>query len=344
MAERYEIQRAQGEGIWVAQDLQTQARVVMSFFQAIAVYDAPAKARFVAAAELAGQLGNTARHVVKVQGHGFVPARQASEVHPFVVTEFFKGETLAQRLGRLGRLSLIELQPLVRQMALGLQALHNQNVVHAGLGPHNVLLAEADDASGQPEVVKLLACGFGEVDGRDREVAFMSPEQVRGASSLGVQSDLWSLAAIIYAAAVGKPPFGNASPEALAGLILWKPVLLPSQVQSKAMPSFDAWVAKALAREPASRFQTAQELAQAFEAVAVDEGTRQRRIPLPFGLGGGDELFPGVSAWRAQLMSRTGKDRMWNRQTWLLVFGCLLTFVGGGVLVAWLASLWQSPP
>src|SRR5262249_25825805 len=95
---------------------------------------------------------------------------------------------------------------------------------------------------------------------------YMSPEQAQGTRVIDFRSDLWALAVITFECLAGKRPFDS---EALGDLLLKicaAPVPVPSQ-HGILVPGFDGWFAKATAREPNDRFQTASEMAKAFTQI-----------------------------------------------------------------------------
>ena len=103
----------------------------------------------------------------------------------------------------------------------------------------------------------------------------MSPEQARGLRSVDTRSDLWSLAVIAYRCVVGSLPFVGEAVGDLLVQICIAPAPVPSQHVPSLPPAFDAWVARALAKDPAERFQTANEMTEALNAVTG--GARDRK-------------------------------------------------------------------
>jgi non-specific serine/threonine protein kinase len=132
---------------------------------------------------------------------------------PFLVMELLDGETLARVMSR-GRLSLATTVEVTRQVAAGLEAAHQQSIVHRDVKPANVFLT----VHGQ---VKILDFGLAKaleplesanLDSLSRSgvvvgtVAYMSPEQARG-ESVDPRADLFSLGAVLHEMLTGVSPF-----------------------------------------------------------------------------------------------------------------------------------------
>jgi len=136
---------------------------------------------------------------------------------PFLVMEYVDGESLGQRLDRVGRLGEIEAIKIIAQVAQGLHKAHKQNLIHRDVKPDNILV----DSQG---VAKLADLGL--VKAKDVESDlnltrtgrglgtphFMAPEQFRDAKSADARCDIYSLGATLYMAVTGDLPFRNNSP------------------------------------------------------------------------------------------------------------------------------------
>lgn len=187
---------------------------------------------------------------------------------PYVVTEDWTGPTLQQRLAEHGPMAMREVERLIGQLALGLEALHERGHVHRHLRPSHVVLT--------PFVAKLKLC-LARVTIETLELArsleshrralsptaaYMSPEQVLGRQELDARSDLWSLAIIACECLTGVRPFSAETPgEELVRICTATPP--PPSRFGAVPPAFDAWFARAVQRDPARRFASARELANA---------------------------------------------------------------------------------
>jgi len=97
---------------------------------------------------------------------------------------------------------------------------------------------------------------------------YMSPEQVKGIGEIDSRSDLWSLAVIAYQAATGVLPFDSEGVGDLLIKISMDTPKKPSEINGELPPEFDEWFAKASAKDPDGRYQTARELADSLAKVA----------------------------------------------------------------------------
>lgn len=197
---------------------------------------------------------------------------------PYLAMERLSGEDLAQLLRRDERLSDGEVVDLVRQIGHGLAGAAKAGVVHRDLKPQNLFRAD-----GSPPVWKILDFGVsklmgssggatrGETIGTPR---YMAPEQARGEEVDG-RADLYSLAVIAYRVLTGSPPFRGDDVPVLIEVMSRMPVK-PSSL-GKFHAHVDAFFAIALAKKPADRFQSADELAAALESALRGKLSRAYR-------------------------------------------------------------------
>jgi serine/threonine-protein kinase len=199
---------------------------------------------------------------------------------PFIVMQYMPGDTLMARL-RNGPLPLAFLARVVEPIARGLDMAHQRNIIHQDIKPANILFDRWDNA---------LLSDFGIAvatrvsSGRRHAVAggtplYMSPEQalaVVGAadsrSAITYQSDIYALGVVVFQAMVGHVPFyGNTSRE-IALAHLKQPVPRLHDIQPALPIAAQAVLERALAKDPASRYATASELAQAVRALVPRHG------------------------------------------------------------------------
>jgi TolB-like protein len=189
--------------------------------------------------------------------------------HPYLVTEFVDGGTLAS-WAQSARRANREILELLSGVADGLAAAHDAGILHRDIKPHNILvmrsghakladfglatLAGDPDESGTSVTVTQMNTGTGLVVGTP---GYMSPEQVSG-QRLDARSDIFSFGIVLYELLSGRRPFQGHSAVAVMHAIVSEPAApLPRDVP----PTLRAITERALEKDPARRYQTMRDLA-----------------------------------------------------------------------------------
>jgi eukaryotic-like serine/threonine-protein kinase len=275
IADRYRLDAHLSKGgmgaVWRGFDKKLRRAVAVKVLHPKWASSADARARFEREAMAVAQL--SCPHVVQVFDYGVF------EESPYIVMELLEGEDLLARLKKQRRLSFEETTRIVWQTARALGEAHGVGIVHRDLKPGNIFLSGKDE-----EIVKVLDFGVAKL--LDEEMAndeehtrdgivvgtphYMSPEQARGVpGSIDHRADLWSLGVIIYRALTGKVPFGGqTATDVLVALLTHQPYPRATEIAPDLPHEVDEFFTKALARDPAHRFQTAKELAKAFGTMA----------------------------------------------------------------------------
>jgi serine/threonine-protein kinase len=194
------------------------------------------------------------------------------EGRPFIVMELLEGETLRHRLKRTHRLAPRDTARIISHLARAVGRAHELGIVHRDLKPENVFLVQNQDE----ELAKVLDFGVAKLKNPDALGSatqtragtllgtphYMSPEQVKGDRVVDHRSDLWALGVMAFECLTGKRPFASTGWGDLVLQICTQPLPVPSELAALP-PKFDAWFTQALARDPAERFQSARELADA---------------------------------------------------------------------------------
>ncbi len=253
--------------VWRAQHVTVGHTVALKLVAATQNDGGDTLRRFLREAQAAAALRSS--HVVQVFDQGVEGAAA------YIAMELLEGESLGDRLARVKRLSPLETAQIIRDVVRGLGKAHDIGIVHRDLKPHNIFLAQVDGR----EVVKILDFGIAKLTTDQRNAflqtnsagaigtpAYMSPEQILGDRPLDWRSDLWQLAIIAYECLVGRLPVEANTLGELFMKICSAPMPVPSQ-SCPVPPGFDLWFARATQRDPAQRFASAKELADALTTV-----------------------------------------------------------------------------
>jgi tetratricopeptide (TPR) repeat protein len=187
--------------------------------------------------------------------------------------ELLEGETLAQRIARIGRIPSSEALELAAQMANGLTAIHAMRVVHRDFKSSNVILASGSNGPARAVVTDFgLArsmTGDGDSHTQSGHVvgtpAYMSPEQLRGEKPTAA-SDIFALGVVLYEMLTGRRPFQGQERQ-------W-PILPPSNVISGLSPNWDKLILRCLEADAGKRFQSAADVRAAIDAEIRSGGVR----------------------------------------------------------------------
>jgi serine/threonine-protein kinase len=194
---------------------------------------------------------------------------------PYIVFEFIEGETLKDRIRRLGQLPVPEAVAYAIEIARALGAAHARQIVHRDVKPQNVLIDEEGSAKVTDfGIARTLDEEGLTADGRVIGTTdYVSPEQALGHQVTG-QSDLYSLGIVLYEMLTGQVPFKGENQVAVA----MKHVRDPLPDVQRARPEISATLAsvvdRAAAKRPADRYRDDAELIADLEDVLAIETAR----------------------------------------------------------------------
>jgi tetratricopeptide (TPR) repeat protein len=200
---------------------------------------------------------------------------------PYIALELLEGQSLEARLEAEGRLAPDVVVPLLLQACAGLGAAHRLGIVHRDLKPANLFTC----ANG---TLKVLDFGIARVAGAARltvaagvlgTLAYLSPEQARGAPDIDGRSDVWALGVVAYEALSGKLPFERSVPIAILLAIIQDDPPPLDEIVSGLPPSLVAIVARCLARRAEDRFESVEALADALRNLDAAVAPAPRAAP-----------------------------------------------------------------
>jgi serine/threonine-protein kinase len=194
----------------------------------------------------------------------------------YIVMELLEGKNLNQVVRREGPMPPERAIPILIQVCGALQEAHDLGIVHRDLKPENIFLSRQGGITDFP---KVLDFGLAKVTERQMQPGsiiltqegmvfgtpeFMSPEQAQG-RTLDARSDIYSLAVILYELLTGKLPFTARTPmEYIQKHVTERMIPLAERAPDRQFPSgLEEVIAKALAKRPEERYQSAAEFAEA---------------------------------------------------------------------------------
>jgi len=305
--------------VWLAEHLTLRTQVAVKFMSERLAQDPEYVQRFSREAMSSAQIKSP--HVVQVFDYGI-----SADGTPFIVMELLEGEDLRVRLSRVGTISVEEAAVIASHLSRALSKAHALGIVHRDIKPDNVFLTDQDGEL----FVKVLDFGIAKhaagssdaLDGMTGTGAmvgtphYMSPEQILSARRVDHRADLWSVGVVLYRALTGQVPFQGETLGAVC-VAIERGTFAPLSQRRPGLPiTLDAWFQRALARDPAMRFQSAKELADGFVAALGAGGppalqapyrleTTSARIPPPTGFALASTPPPAGTSGAAWAMGAT---------------------------------------
>lgn len=272
-ADRFRVGAALGTGamgrVVQAHDLVIGTDVALKVLHRERARDPETIERFRREAAILESIGHPG--IVRVLAMG-----AAADGTPWLALELLRGMTLKERL-RGGPMHPHEVVPILNTICDALAAAHIRGVVHRDLKPENVLLV----AGGEPPC-KILDFGLsrftasktltrtGSILGTPR---YMAPEQIKSARDADLRVDVFSVGVLLYEMLAGRSPYPAEDLGQLLGCVLEGRTVPLVQVRPDLPPTVSAVIERAMARDPAQRFQTAGAIAEAYaSAIGVRSG------------------------------------------------------------------------
>jgi eukaryotic-like serine/threonine-protein kinase len=336
---RYRITRKLGAGgmatVYLAEDQELGRRVAIKILNERHANDEQFVERFRREAKNAAGLSHP--NVVSVYDRG------EAEGTYYIAMEYVEGRTLKDLIVRRGPSPIPIAIDYTRQILQALRFAHRAGIVHRDIKPHNVIV----DSEGRVKVADFGIARAGtsqmtEAGSIIGTAQYLSPEQARGAP-VDQTSDLYSVGILLYELLTGTVPFNGETPVEIAMKHLSQTPEPPSSHRPDVPHDLDLVVVRALSKDPAERYQSAEEMDADLDRVArglgVSPETAEAATTVLAGAGATSAATAATMVRSAQTRPQPGRyyeyDEVSTRQRtlwpWLLGVGLLLAVIVGGI-------------
>jgi serine/threonine-protein kinase len=255
---RYQLLEPLGTGgmaqVYRARDLMLERFVAIKILRSDYSADPELQVRFRQEAKAAANLSHP--NIVTVHDFGFDQGKL------FIVMEHVPGTNLKTMTENLGKFSPEDALPIIIQACAGLGYAHRAGLVHCDVKPHNILVTPDRRVKVTDFGIARAIAGINPDEQNDvvwGSPLYFSPEQAAGQAP-SPASDVYSLGVVMYEMLAGRPPFVAKTAETLARLHREMMPQLPSVFNPKVTPGLEQIIMKVLAKEPAARYRTADQL------------------------------------------------------------------------------------
>jgi serine/threonine protein kinase len=279
---RYEIEGLLGAGgmgaVFRGRQIQLRKPVAVKLLRPEYGHRKIHRERFLREARAASRIGH--RNVVDISDFG-----ETADGRVFFVMELLEGEDLARALRREGAMPWRRARGILLQIVRALKAAHAKSVIHRDVKPANIFLVKTTDD--EPDEVKVLDFGVAKVTDPADSAAegltsadkvmgtamYMAPEQALGKVA-DARSDVYAVGCVAYQMLAGRPAFSGTN----ALEILMRRINEPAPSLGDEVPHIaavvEAFVRRAMARDPMARFQTMKEMEDAIREIPAEIESR----------------------------------------------------------------------
>ena len=294
LADRYRIERELGQGgmatVYLAQDLRHERQVAVKVLRPDLAATLGSD-RFLREIRIAAQLQHP--HILPLLDSG------DSAGFLYYVMPFVDGQSLRDRLDRVGELPVNEAVKLLCEIVDALALAHQRGVVHRDIKPDNIML------SGRHALVMDfgVAKAVSEATGRNQLTtagvalgtpAYMAPEQAAGDPHLDQRVDIYAVGVMAYELLTGRTPFMGHTPQQMLAAHVTEAPEPVSRHRATIPAPLEQVVMRCLAKRPADRFQTAEELLGALEPLVGTSGGTTPTSTAPY-----TAATPAAAPWAA---------------------------------------------
>src|SRR3954447_21322073 len=282
---RYTIERKLGAGgmadVYLAEDQELGRRVAIKILDDRHAHDEQFVERFRREAKNAAGLSHP--NIVSIYDRGEFDGAY------YIAMEYLEGRTLKELIVRNGPTPVPIAIDYARQILSAVAFAHRNGVVHRDIKPHNIVVAR----DGRLKVTDFGIARSGasqmtEVGSIIGTAQYLSPEQAQG-NPVDRRSDIYSVGVVLYEMLTGEVPFSGDTPLEIAMKHLRTVPSPPSDLNPKVPHDLDAIVLRSLAKEPAQRYQSAEEmdadLARVARGLAVSDETEAAATMVLAGAG-----------------------------------------------------------
>ncbi|MER6573447.1 protein kinase [Streptomyces sp. NPDC001093] len=278
---RYVLRRPVGKGgmatVHLAHDTVLDRPVAVKILHGRLGLESSARERFRREARAVARLSHI--NVVAVHDSGEDVAGDGTPM-PYIVMEYVEGRPLSailcEEIERHGAILPEQAVKITTQVLSALAAAHEQGLVHRDIKPSNVMVSSGGLVKVMDfGIARVLQSGVTSLTATGMMVGtahYLAPEQALG-KSVDPRSDLYSVGCMVFELLTGRPPFLADNALSIAYQHVRQPPPTPSSINPAITPSLDTLVARALRKDPAHRFPTAEAMRDELERAAAD---RQR--------------------------------------------------------------------
>ncbi len=278
LSDRYRILRKLGQGamgsVYLAEHVLIERQVAVKILSGDVAHSPEAMRRFIQEARSAACIGQ--ENIVEIHDFG-----ETESDSMYFAMEYLAGQDLAGLVRACAPLPADRVRHVLTQICRALAAAHEKGIVHRDLKPENIILIERD---GRPDFVKVLDFGIAKIMSAEAvperltkagtiigTPEYMAPEQTRGEAT-DHRADIYALGCILYEMLTGSVPFlGKTLMEILSKHMFQQPEPPSLRARVPVAADLEAICLRAMAKDPAGRFQSMREMLQALEAAPVAE-------------------------------------------------------------------------
>lgn len=275
LADSYRLQRQLGRGgmatVYLAEDVRHEREVAVKVLRP----------------ELAASVGTDRflreiRTVAQLSHPHIIPLYDSGERDGFLfyVMPFIEGESLRALLAREGKLPVPQAMAIAHEVAEGLAYAHGRGVVHRDIKPDNIMMSAGHALIVDYGIARAMSSTDADVLTQTGlslgTPLYMSPEQAAADPDVDQRTDVYALGCVLYEMLTGEAPYGGPTFQMIIVRHATAPVPSARAVREAVPRSVDTLIARAMAKDPADRFPTADAFAEAIDQIEAGSTTSGR--------------------------------------------------------------------